>query len=58
MRINDATIEVFKEIWMRHDLNGMGLIKLERFRCFIIDLVLEELRISSKIESDNEDEDD
>ena len=59
MRIHERTIEIFKEKWVKYDEDGTSLIKREDFRCLIIDLVLEELRMLDKLQvGENEDEDD
>ena len=38
MRINDATVERFKETWMKYDPNAGGLIHIDSFKELVLDL--------------------
>lgn len=44
MRINDACIEKFKEVWMKYDPNGSGLLDIYFLKDLVIDLILAELK--------------
>jgi Ca2+-binding EF-hand superfamily protein len=48
MHVNDDTIEQFKEIWMKYDPNGTGLIDVDLFENLVIDLIFEELKMVKK----------
>ena len=44
MTINDETIDMFKEVWMKYDPFANGLLGVDLLENLVTDLILEELK--------------